>query len=223
MPKIDDSFDPAEYATVAERIALFYERFPSGRIVTRLVAHSDTEVVFSAAVFRTNEDAKPAATGWASERFGDGLINSVACLENTETSAVGRALANLGLTASRQRPSREEMEKAARARETIPEKPMRHAPGRLTRKAHNAVRAEHSELQRIANQITDVIQLVGEAERAGMPAPRAEELRARAKTPGSREDLDRLERGLRRWLRGREDIPRRGDRETEPFPDKPPF
>src|SRR5205823_14972331 len=116
MPKTDPAVPLDDYAPVADRIALFYARFPMGRIVTKLVTHTEAEVVFKALVYRTPEEPLPAATGWASERVGDGDINSVACLENTETSAVGRALANLGLTASRSRPSLEEMEKAARAR-----------------------------------------------------------------------------------------------------------
>lgn len=94
-------FDPARYAPVAERITHFYLAFPKGRIVTDLISRSDREVVFRASVYRASVDVSPAATGWASEREGDGDVNEVACLENTETSAVGRALANLGFTASR--------------------------------------------------------------------------------------------------------------------------
>ena len=108
--------DPASYAPVAERIRLFWEAFPSGRITTRLVSRTDHDVVFEARVYRSAEEKKPAATGWAAEREGDGDVNAVACLENTETSAVGRALANLGFTAAKERPSVEEMQKAARAR-----------------------------------------------------------------------------------------------------------
>src|SRR5687767_16012515 len=78
--------------------------------------HNEREVVFRASVYRTEKSRTPAATGWASERIGDGDVNTVACLENTETSAIGRALANLGLTASAHRPSREEMDKANRER-----------------------------------------------------------------------------------------------------------
>src|SRR5687767_15858772 len=78
--------------------------------------HNEREVVFRASVYRTEKSRTPAATGWASERIGDGDVNTVACLENTETSAIGRALANLGLTASWNRPSREEMDKAQRER-----------------------------------------------------------------------------------------------------------
>src|SRR5689334_9531239 len=116
MSKTDSFFNPEQYATVAERIELFYERYPQGRINTELVSRADGAITFKAVVYRDPSDTTPAATGWASEREGDSDINTVACLENTETSAVGRALANLGFTASRNRPSREEMEKAARER-----------------------------------------------------------------------------------------------------------
>jgi hypothetical protein len=114
MPKSDLTYTDG-YAPVAERVRLFYERYPTGRIITELVSRTPQDVVFKATVFRTTSEQTPAATGWAAEREGDGDINTVACLENTETSAVGRALANLGLTASRERPSAEEMLKAARA------------------------------------------------------------------------------------------------------------
>ena len=109
MPKTTPDFDPETYAPVAERIELFYERFPTGRILTELVQHTEREVIFRAAVYRAAEDREPAATGWAAERVGDGEVNAVACLENTETSAIGRALANLGFLASRLRPSAEEV------------------------------------------------------------------------------------------------------------------
>src|SRR5256885_1647955 len=83
---------PESYAPVAARIELFYERYPTGRILTELVQHTEQEIVFRAAVYRATEDREPAATGWAAERVGDGEVNAVACLENTETSAIGRAL-----------------------------------------------------------------------------------------------------------------------------------
>jgi hypothetical protein len=122
MPKPID-FDPESYAPVAARVELFYERFPTGRILTELVQHTDQEIVFRAAVYRAAEDREPAATGWAAERVGDGEINAVACLENTETSAIGRALANLGFLASRLRPSAEEVAKARRARTRLGAEP----------------------------------------------------------------------------------------------------
>jgi hypothetical protein len=125
MPKTTPDFDPESYAPVAARIELFYERYPTGRIVTELVQHT-AEIVFRAAVYRAAEDREPAATGWAAERIGDGEVNAVACLENTETSAVGRALANLGFLASPLRPSAEEVAKAARARARVSAEPDLH-------------------------------------------------------------------------------------------------
>ena len=116
MPKINPEFDPESYAPVAERVELFYEKHPTGRILTELVQHTEREIVFRAAVYRSADDREPAATGWAAERVGDGEVNAVACLENTETSAIGRALANLGFLASRLRPSAEEVARVARAR-----------------------------------------------------------------------------------------------------------
>src|SRR5215204_7578817 len=117
MPKYELlSGDGGDYAPVAHRITLFYSRHPTGRILTRLLSRTEREITVQAFVFRSTEEQRPAATGLASERIGDGDVNTVACLENTETSAIGRALANLGLTASPNRPSREEIDKADRER-----------------------------------------------------------------------------------------------------------
>src|SRR5256885_10502877 len=119
MSKTDSYFNPEQYATVAERIELFYSRYPLGRINTELVSRNDGEITFKAFIYRDASDPCPAATGWASERVGDGDINMVACLENTETSAVGRALANLGCIASARRPRRQKMDKIFRSRTAL--------------------------------------------------------------------------------------------------------
>jgi hypothetical protein len=54
------------------------------------------------------------ATGYAEEVRGAGNVNRTSHVENCETSAVGRALANAGMAGSdvNKRPSREEMSKA---------------------------------------------------------------------------------------------------------------
>jgi hypothetical protein len=177
----DDAFDPASYAPVAERISLFYEAFPRGRIVTELISRTERDVVFRALVYRKADDADPAATGWAAEREGDSEINTVACLENTETSAIGRALANLGFTASRERPSAEEMAKASRARVRI-----------------GIVKPNASAL------VADLNSLITRAEGLGVRAPRAERWR-RQVSSGEFSDvvLVRCERRLRLWLLAR--------------------
>lgn len=124
MPKTTPTLDLAAYTPVAERIRLFYERFPAGRIVTELISRESadgaTVITFRALAYRAPTDTLPAATGWAAERDDDGEVNAVACLENAETSAIGRALANLGF-ATAPRPSREEMAKAQRAKTRVSE------------------------------------------------------------------------------------------------------
>jgi hypothetical protein len=129
MPKADLNLVSGPYAPVADRVALFYRSHPTGRIVTTLVSRADGAVTFRAAIYRSADDRRPSATGWALEREGDGDVNTFACLENTETSAVGRALANLGFQASSQRPSLEEMEKVGRARRAHERKASRVAEG----------------------------------------------------------------------------------------------
>ena len=192
MSKTDSTFSPDQYATVAERIELFYARYPDGRINTELVARDDGEITFKASVYRGPLEALAAATGWASEREGDGDVNTVACLENTETSAVGRALANLGFTASTKRPSREEMEKAARVRRSLA--------------ARGAAGQQSPVLQSHANAADDVLQLVSRAEQKGLPPQRAEILRSRVNRypglPPSR--VQKIETSLRSWIRRRE-------------------
>jgi hypothetical protein len=191
--------DLSDYALVADRITLFYERYPEGRIVTELHSRADREITFRALVYRTAADVLPAATGWASEREGDGEINRVACLENTETSAVGRALANLGFTASSRRPSREEMEKAARLRGArIGNRPvasavMEQRPPRL------AIDADP--LQRRANAAHDLLALVERAEAIGFSEQRGAALRdAVQHRELTAPTLMRLERRLRAWM-----------------------
>src|SRR5438067_12381780 len=202
----DDAFDPASYATVAERISLFYESFPRGRIVTELVSRTERDVVFRALVYRQAGDPGPAATGWAAEREGDGEVNAVACLENTETSAIGRALANLGFTAARERPSAEEMAKARRARnrlafdDTQPEKP---APARQNAAAGTAryVLAEDPQ-QRAANAVHDLLRAIEAARTAGLRSNRAarwREFLLTTEVPADRVGV--WEQRLRAWTR----------------------
>ena len=86
MPKTPSTWDPSSYATVAERMQAFRAAFPAAHVVTRLHAWENGRITFRAAIYRNAEERRPAATGWASEKEGDGEINSTACLENAETS-----------------------------------------------------------------------------------------------------------------------------------------
>lgn len=204
MGKFGIDFDPEGYAPVADRIRLFYQTHPLGRIETELVRHTAEQVVFKALVYRSATDPRAAATGWAAEREGDGDINVVACLENAETSAIGRALANLGFTASRERPSAEEMTKARRTRARLTSVNRNSTglsvpPSEASSGRRNLM--DDDPLQRQANELLDALHLIRTAQRLGLRSARATRLRARivasTMTP---ETLDRLSTILRRWI-----------------------
>lgn len=200
MTKTSLPFNSGGYALVATRITLFYERFPTGRIVTELVSR-DRDVLFKASVYRSTAEQEPAATGWASEREGDGEINEVACVENTETSAIGRALANLGFTASLKRPSREEMEKAERARSRVYRVPDRSQDVRVSEKRPRDSDPVKSHNPENRDRRLDVIALVGEAVSRGMPGSFLGEFEQRVRdNDASGEDLEHIERRARYWL-----------------------
>jgi len=109
-------FNLDDYETVEQRIKRFYEAHPYGRIITELVERDAAQKMWivKAFVYVTDEiEALPRATGYAFEIDGSGMANQTSALENCETSAIGRALANLNFSGNK-RASREEMEKVAR-------------------------------------------------------------------------------------------------------------
>ena len=114
-------FNLADYQTVAERLEMFWKDNPDGRIETELVEASANRFIVKASIFRTEVDPKPWATGLAFEIVSDRGVNSTSALENCESSALGRSLANAGYSPKgdpSKRASREEMSKVAKA-ETV--------------------------------------------------------------------------------------------------------
>ena len=84
------------------------------RVLTRMVSEPGADICVIRAELWLGENL--IATGYAEEVRGSGNVNRTSHVENCETSAIGRALANCGMAGSdmTKRPSREEMSKVQR-------------------------------------------------------------------------------------------------------------
>jgi len=122
MPK----FNPNDYEIVEDRLKKFWKENPNGRVWTEVITVSEdgTMVVVKAMVYTDKEDTNPVSTGIAQELKGQGgFANADAWMENCETSAIGRALANWKYQGSnKKRPSAEEMAKVETSQQAAPVK-----------------------------------------------------------------------------------------------------
>lgn len=85
-----------EYKTVAKRVDEFRSAHKTElAIITSLVDRDENTVVMKAEII--DKDGRTIATGYAEEHRTASQINRTSALENCETSAIGRALANFGL------------------------------------------------------------------------------------------------------------------------------
>ena len=105
------AFNLEDYETVETRLEKWHGKFPDNRIETELIEASNARFIVFCKLFKTEADPKPCATGLAFETITDRGVNSTSALENCETSAIGRALANAGFAAKGKRASKEEMTK----------------------------------------------------------------------------------------------------------------
>jgi hypothetical protein len=119
-------FNLADYETVEKRLGYianaksFWEDNPNGRVSTEMEICEKDRYVFKAYLFKDIKDDIAFSTGHAGEIVSDRGVNSTSALENAETSAIGRALANAGYATKGKRPSREEMIKVVAAKPVKP-------------------------------------------------------------------------------------------------------
>jgi hypothetical protein len=116
-------FDLSSYEPVAERLDRWLQAKIAGyeastndypRVLTGMVSEPGADICVIRAELWLGEQL--IATGYAEEVRGAGNVNRTSHVENCETSAIGRALANCGMAGSdmTKRPSREEMSKVQR-------------------------------------------------------------------------------------------------------------
>lgn len=85
-----------KYVLVADRILYFNEKYPQGSIQTKLISEPMDNIVIVKAIVYPKPGTRKF-TGYSQTKWGDGFINKTSALENAETSAVGRALAMMGI------------------------------------------------------------------------------------------------------------------------------
>ena len=101
-----------EYDQVEDRLKKFWKDNPNGRINTKITHVSEDlqNAIHKCEVYKDIEDQYPVATGIAQDQHGSVGANKTSWIENGETSAIGRALANW-IYAAKKRPSVTEMQK----------------------------------------------------------------------------------------------------------------
>jgi hypothetical protein len=104
-------FNLADYEPVEVRLEKFIKDHPSFRIATELEVVEASRYIVKAYLYKDASDGVAWATGYAEETVTSRGVNQTSALENCETSAIGRALANAGYAPKGKRPSREEMSK----------------------------------------------------------------------------------------------------------------
>lgn len=113
-------FNLEDYETVEVRLEKFIKDFPDFRVETELVSFQNDRYIVKAWIYRTFADSTPFSSGLAEETISSRGVNATSALENCETSAIGRALANAGYASKGKRPSKEEMVKVTRAKLSEP-------------------------------------------------------------------------------------------------------
>jgi len=119
------------YVEVCKRIQGFWQLYPNGRILTRWFELTENHAICIAEVY---DGETLLATGTAREDKGAGMVNKTSYVENAETSAVGRALGNLGIGSVDSVASYDEVVTAERATKAA-EKKVAKAPNKKTVRA----------------------------------------------------------------------------------------
>lgn len=113
-----------QYVLVSDRVLYFNEKYENGEIATEIVSAPDAQRVIVKAIVRPDTKSTRVFIAHSQAVIGEGMVNKTAALENAETSAVGRALAFMGIGVIESVASADEIHKA-----TAPQSPV-NAPQR---------------------------------------------------------------------------------------------
>jgi len=83
------------YVTVDERLIYFRKHYKNYALETEVIEKTDNSILIKAVI--SDENSRVIATGLAEEEKNSSFINKTSYVENCETSAWGRALANFGI------------------------------------------------------------------------------------------------------------------------------
>jgi hypothetical protein len=105
-----------QYVEVNERIKYFRENYKNWSLTSEFIELTENRCVIKAMVL--NEENRVIGDGIAEETKGSTFINKTSFIENCQTSAWGRALANLGIGLDTSIASAEEVLNAKKQQET---------------------------------------------------------------------------------------------------------
>lgn len=100
------------YVLVSDRVLFFNENYPNGSIKTKLLSNPENNRIVIKAIITPDCKESRQFIAHAQENVGEGFINKNSALENAETSAVGRALAMMGIGVIESIASADEIKKA---------------------------------------------------------------------------------------------------------------
>lgn len=108
-----------DYVEVNKRIEMFWAKYPNGRIDTHILSWENGLVIMKASAYNDINSIHPSAVGHAYEIENSSYITKTSVLEVCETSAVGRALANMGFEIKKSVASKEEVQRAMELQEEM--------------------------------------------------------------------------------------------------------
>ena len=100
-----------QYVLVSDRVLYFNETYPNGCIVTERLSNENMEI-FKATIIPDCDKPERKFTWYSQAKWWEWFINKTAAMENAETSAVGRALAMMGIWVIDSIASADEIKKA---------------------------------------------------------------------------------------------------------------